>query len=120
MDNALMAIVSISAVFVVSILIFLILGIVELFRGKRKFNGFRIGRSIGLVLSLLFIWGIEYCLYHVPNVVMGGITWDYLVEAGPGSIVNAAVALGVAVPMICIFFLFIAFFKKRDKLHKTI
>lgn len=115
MDRALLTIVFAAIAFVIATFVFLVLGIVEIFKGKRKFEGYGIRGFAGFLFSLLVMGGIAYCLYHVPDILMGGDTWEYLIVAGPGNAVNAALALAAALPMIYIYFLFITFFPKSDE-----
>lgn len=90
--------------------------IYEAIKGKRHFN-FR-GKMGVLVLMLaaVLMLGIAYCLYRAPYILFGGVSWLFISEWGPTTLIYAVACLAVVVPVICLYCLLNFFFgKENDK-----
>jgi putative ATP-binding cassette transporter len=102
------AIVCILSLFVVGTGYFLIRAIIEMIRKERRFTGNGMGGAVGLIVSLILMGSIAYCVYLIPKIFFPGITWAYIEEKGPASLITAVFSFAVAV--FYIYYLFTTYF----------
>jgi putative ATP-binding cassette transporter len=116
LDNLSLTIVCILGLFVVATLYFLITAIIQLIRNERKFVGNGVKGALGFLCSLLLVGGIAYCVYQIPRVFFYGVSWAYIEETGPTSLMAAVLCFAIAVPVFYIYFLFTTYFvNPREK-----
>ncbi len=104
-------------VLVVSITLFYLYKLFkEIFKKERHFNGRGIKGIISFILSLGLMGGIAYCLYHVPDILIYGISWNMIDKWGPAYVSNAVICIGVIVSVIYVYFILSSYFTKvNDK-----
>ncbi|HEX3043597.1 MAG TPA: cyclic peptide export ABC transporter [Bacillota bacterium] len=115
MDNLSLTIVCILGLFTLATLYFLAVAIIELVKGERKFSGNGFKGFIGFIFSLVVLAGIAYCVYRIPRVFFGGVSWLFIEEWGPVSLIAAVLSLAVSVPVFFFYFLFTKYFVKPNE-----
>lgn len=115
MDNIGLTILIVSAVFLAIIIYFFVISIIQLAKGECEFRGNGIKGLAGFVLSLIFMAGLAYCLYHIPDVLLGGHSWYYISLAGPSSVIIAAISISVVIVAFYLYFLFNQFFVNKHR-----
>lgn len=110
MDNLSLTIVCVLGLFTVITLYFLIKAIIELIRKERKFTGNGVKGALGFLFSLILVGFIGYCVYLIPNVFFYGMSWTYIEEMGPGSLIAAVISLAVLLPVFYAYFIFTTYF----------
>ncbi len=96
-------------------LFFSIIVIIDLFKKRRKFSGFRISNSLGMILSTLFLAFIAYCIYLIPNAVFSDLSWDFVFVWAPSSFLPAVALLLLAIALFCVYCQIIFCFPKNDE-----
>lgn len=116
MDNLSLTIVCILGIFTVITLYFLIKAIIELIKKERKFNGNGVKGALGFLFSLLVAGYIGYCVYLIPKVFFYGMSWTYIEEMGPTSLMAAVLSLAVLLPVFYVYLIFTTYFvNPREK-----
>lgn len=116
MSAAAISIICISILFLIASLSFLIKGIVEVFKKRRKFAGYGIKGFIGFILSAALFLSVMYCIYHIPDILLGGGTWAFLIVEGPISYSCAGLALFTVLPVFYIYLMFSIYFSKPEEI----
>lgn len=115
-DKVAIAIISISSLLVLVTLFFMIKALREVFRKQRyfKFNGIK--SSLRFILSFLFMLGLSYCIYFIPQVLYNGVSWGFVFVWLPKSVEMALYSVYIAIWFIYVYFILTSFFKKeKDK-----
>lgn len=97
-------------------LFFILKVVIEIFRKQRyfKFNGIK--SSLRFVFSFLFMLGLSYCIYLIPQVLYNGVSWEFVFVWLPNSVEMALYSVYIALWFIYVYFIFTSFFKKeKDK-----
>jgi len=110
-----LTIVCILSAFTLVTFAFLILSVIQIFKGQRKFRGNGAGGVLTLLCSLAIMGGCAYCLYNVPNILFQGYSWYMLDAIGPQSAFVAAVSLSLCAPVVYLYFLVSYFFVRDEK-----
>jgi putative ATP-binding cassette transporter len=112
LDNLSLTIVCLLGLFTLATLYFFTAAMIELIKGERKFAGNGLKGLLGFLFSLLVLTGIAYCIYRIPRVFFGGVSWLFIEEFGPVSLIAAVLSLAVAVPVFFFYFMFTKYFVK--------
>lgn len=104
-----------SAITTLVTLYFIILLIVDIFKGRRKFKGNGLKGIITLLLSFSIMGGIAYCLYYIPDILYSGFSWTMIYEYGPEAIINAVLSLSVVIPTFYLYFILAYYFVNPDE-----
>lgn len=88
---------SIGIGFIAIIVFFLAMRIIQIYNRKRHFKTKGIQGLIFFIVSLVIFGGIEYCLYHIPDLLMYGIPWAMIDEMGPTGFINTVIILATLV-----------------------
>lgn len=115
MDSTAVAVMCIALPFLLLTLVFILISIVELVKGKRKYVPIGKKSFSGLAAFVIFIGGFGYCLLNIPDILFGGLNWDFLRVWGPGSLVPAVVLLLTSVLVFCFYFAFTSVFRKDEE-----
>ncbi len=86
----------------------------EVFIKKRVFNFHGKSGILTLVLAAMLLVGIAYCLYNAPYVLFSGVSWLYIIQWGPTTLIYAVLCLAVVVPLIILYYLLNFFFPKEN------
>jgi putative pyoverdin transport system ATP-binding/permease protein len=105
MDNLSLTILCITGIFTLTTLGFVILSVIQIFKGQRKFQGNGISGAITFVISLVLIAGCAYCIYKIPDILFDNYTWHMLDAIGPSTAIVAAFSLAGFIPVFYMFFL---------------
>jgi putative ATP-binding cassette transporter len=112
LDNLSLTIVCILGSFAFATLFFLIKAIMELVRKERVFVGNGVKGALSFLLSLVVMGSIGYCIYLIPRVFFGGVSWAMIEEMGPITLIWAVLSLAVALPIFYLYFIFTTYFVK--------
>jgi putative pyoverdin transport system ATP-binding/permease protein len=114
-DNQAVVIIIVSLVLIFLTLVLLIVFIRQFFRKKRKFRGFH-RRGLVFFLISTFLLVIFYCiLSYVPDIVFWGLTWNFVLIWGPGSLLYAVIGIILAIFFIYLYLLLRYFFPKTKQ-----
>lgn len=84
----------------------------QIFRKERKYHKKGIKNILKISFSLIFIIGLSYCLYLIPNIFLGGASWEFVDIWGPRSIKIAVCFGDISIWLVYIYFLIKNFYKK--------
>ncbi|MCJ8173436.1 cyclic peptide export ABC transporter [Clostridium botulinum] len=112
-DKVAIAIICISSLLVLVTLFFMIKALREIFIKQRyfKFNGIK--SSLRFIFSFLFMLGLSYCIYLIPQVLYDGVSWKFAFVWLPNSVEMALYSVYVAIWFIYVYLIFTSFFKKE-------
>ncbi|WP_434284096.1 cyclic peptide export ABC transporter [Clostridium botulinum] len=112
-DKVAIAIMCISNLLVLVTLFFMIKALREIFIKQRyfKFNGIK--SSLRFIFSFLFMLGLSYCIYLIPQVLYDGVSWKFAFVWLPNSVEMALYSVYVAIWFIYVYLIFTSFFKKE-------
>ncbi|CBZ02129.1 putative cyclic peptide transporter [Clostridium botulinum H04402 065] len=112
-DKVAIAIMCISSLLVLVTLFFMIKALREIFIKQRyfKFNGIK--SSLRFIFSFLFMLGLSYCIYLIPQVLYDGVSWKFAFVWLPNSVEMALYSVYVAIWFIYVYLIFTSFFKKE-------
>ncbi|NFD78234.1 cyclic peptide export ABC transporter [Clostridium botulinum] len=112
-DKVAIAIMCISNLLVLVTLFFMIKALREIFIKQRylKFNGIK--SSLRFIFSFLFMLGLSYCIYLIPQVLYDGVSWKFAFVWLPNSAEMALYSVYVAIWFIYVYLIFTSFFKKE-------
>ena len=113
-DKIAVIIICILSVLVLTTLIFFIKALIEVFRKDRLFKSNGIRSGLKLIISLLFMLGVSYCIYLLPQVLYSGVSWQFAFIWLPGTIKIAMYLLYIFVWIVYMYFVFTSFFKKLN------
>ncbi len=109
-------IICISVVLVLLTIYFMIKTIKETLKKQRHFKFKGVKSVIGLVFSFIFMLGVSYCIYIMPQILFGGLSWKFVFVWLPNSIATALYSVYITIWIVYIHFVFRSFFKKeKDK-----
>lgn len=77
-DKVAIAIMCISSFLVLVTLFFMIKTLREIFRKQRYFKFNCIKSSLRFIFSSIFMLGLSYCIYLMPQVLNGGVSWTFV------------------------------------------
>ncbi|EQB86564.1 cyclic peptide transporter [Clostridium punense] len=115
-DKVAVVIMCISSLIALVTLFFMIKALRDVFRKQRyfKFNGIK--SSLRFIFSLLFMLGLSYCIYLVPQVLYNGVSWGFVFVWLPKSVEVALYSVYIAIWFTYVYFMFTSFLKKeKDK-----
>ncbi len=115
-DNVAITIIGISSLLVLVTLFFIIKCLRDIFRKQRnfKFNGIK--GSSRFIFSFLFMLGLSYCIYIIPQVLYNGVSWKFVFVWLPKSVEVALYSVYITIWLIYVYLIFTSFFKKeKDK-----
>ena len=114
-DKVAIAIICISSFLVILTLFFMIKALREIFRKQRYFKFNCIKSSLRLIFSFVFMLGLSYCIYLMPQVLYSGVSWTFVFVWLPNSVKIALYLVYVAILLIYVYFIVTSFFKKIRK-----
>lgn len=112
-DKVAIAIMCISSFLILVTLFFMIKALREIFRKERYFIFNGIKSSLRFIFSFIFILGLSYCIYLIPQVLYGGVSWTFAFVWLPYSVKIALYLAYVAIMVIYVYFIFTSFFEKE-------
>lgn len=83
-------------------------------KGKRKFTPQRMKKRIQWVLSGVFMIMLGYCLYKVPEIFLGGVSWSFIYIWGPKTIAMTAAGIIITSILLYLYLLFTNIFPKTE------
>ncbi len=94
---------------------FMIIHFILLIKHKKK--EYRKGIVLKSILSAIFLgltFFVLYVLFHIPNILFYGVSWSFIKEWGPYSIIPAFILLATFFIFICVHIMLKIFFKKKS------
>jgi len=114
-DNASFTIVLISLPVALATICLLIILIIQIIKRERKYTGDIKRVILNSSFLLLFISGLGYCLYKIPDVLYWGLPWSFIKVWAPQSLIIVIVLLLITVTIFCIYFILTALFPKSNE-----
>ncbi len=115
-DNASTTITLIALPVALTTIILVLILIIQIIKRKRVYVG-NVKRILLSTLFLsLFISGLGYCMYKIPDALYEGLPWSFIKVWAPQSLMIGISLLIACVTIFCIYFLLTSLFvKKKDK-----
>lgn len=113
-DNASFTIVLISLPVALATICLLIILIIQIIKRERKYTGDIKRVILNTSFLLLFISGLGYCMYRIPDVLYWGLPWSFIKVWAPQSLIMGTILLFITVTIFCIYFLLTTVFTKSD------
>ncbi len=98
---------------IVSTLYFMFNCLLEIMKKERKFFKKDIKGILKSLISLIFIIGVTYCIYLIPNILYMGVTWDFVFVWLPKTVKIALYLTYITLWGVYIFSLITSFYKKK-------
>lgn len=83
-------------------------------RRNRNYVGRHSTTIMGFVIFSLFMVGLAYCLYQIPDTLFWGVNWDFVQVWAPNTLIYAVFSLFAAICLFGLYFLFTTIFPKSD------
>lgn len=117
LDRISSALIVLSGILSVLSLGYLIMFVYECIQHKRKAADWSNGNLARLGVTLVFLGGLGYCLYLLPDVLFDRVPWSFVHVWAPYSLVPAMVTLFGALALFLLYFQLIRWFpRENDKL----
>ncbi|NJD01336.1 MAG: cyclic peptide export ABC transporter [Ruminiclostridium sp.] len=113
-DNAATVIICITIPLFLITLYYLLFSLIQFFRRQRKLQGSITGILVKLSFLVLFLAGVGYCFYHIPDVLYWGLAWSFVRVWAPQSFITAIISLFSAITLFGIYYLFTNTFQKAN------
>ncbi|GIQ69573.1 hypothetical protein XYCOK13_23970 [Xylanibacillus composti] len=84
----------------------------EALQGRRRYSGSRGKLAASMGIFLLFVSGIAYSLYQLPNVLFNGLNWPFMYVWTSSAMPAAAWSLFVAVCLFSVYYILSVFYAK--------
>lgn len=114
-DNASFTIFIISLPVILTTICLLFLFIIQIIQRKRKYNGDFKKTILSFVFLLVFISGVGYCMYRIPDVLYWGLPWQFIKVWAPQSLIIGIISLLIAIVIFCIYYLSTTIFPKNNE-----
>jgi hypothetical protein len=105
---------------IVVVVFFLAVRIIQILTQKRYFTTKGIKGLVFLITSLTVFGAIEYCLYHIPDLLMYGIPWAMIDEMGPTGFINTVIILASLIFGLFVYAILLFYFVKSDNRNPKI
>lgn len=117
LDRISSALIVLSGILGVLSLGYLIMFVYECIQHKRKAASWSTGNLARSAVTLLFLGGLGYCLYLLPDVLFDRVPWSFVHVWAPYSLMPAMLTLFGAMSVFLVYFQLIRWFpKENDKL----
>ncbi|WP_195576562.1 cyclic peptide export ABC transporter [Paenibacillus sp. 1001270B_150601_E10] len=83
-------------------------------RGSRRYVGRHATAVTGFVIFALFMAGLAYCLYQIPDTLFWGVNWAFVQVWAPNTLIYAVFSLFATICLFGLYFLFTTVFPKSD------
>lgn len=113
-DNVSFTIVLISIPVALATIYMLSVLIIQIGKKKRKFIGSMKKVIMSTFFFLLFISGMGYCIYSLPDVLYWGLPWTFIKVWAPYSLIIAVMLLWTTITIFCAYFVLTVIFPKSD------
>lgn len=113
-DNISFAVFLISLPFALVTVCLLVILINQIIKKERKCIGDIKKIILSTSILLLFISGLVYCLYRLPDMLFFGLPWSFIKVWAPQSLIIAIGLLFITIALFCIYFLLTTVFVKSD------
>ncbi|WP_434756638.1 cyclic peptide export ABC transporter [Paenibacillus amylolyticus] len=115
-DNASFTIVIITFPIIIITMILLLLLIVQVIQRKRVYIGDSKKAVSSFVILSIFIIGIGYCMYRIPDILYWGLPWSFIEVWAPQSLIIGVISIFSTIVVFCIYyFCTVIFPKKKEK-----
>lgn len=108
------AIICVSIPIIIITFCFMLIGVKQVIKKKRKFQVKSVKVVLGLIFSLLFIVGLTYCIYLIPYILYNGVSWNFAYVWLPANLKTSVYLLYAAIWIAYIYFIFTQLFKKEE------
>lgn len=109
-------IITISVSIIVATIVFMLICIKEIINKVRIFKSSGKKTIIQGIISLIFMIGVSYSIYLIPNILYGGLSWNFVSVWLPNSVIIALYTLYAAIWIVYIYIIIISLYKSdKDK-----
>jgi putative ATP-binding cassette transporter len=116
-DNVSFTIVLISIPVLLATIYLLLILLMQIIKRERKFSGNIIKVITNTFFFLLFITGLGYSMYSIPDVLYWGLPWAFVKVWAPYSLIVAIIALLLTVTIFCVYLMLATIFPKSNDKH---
>ncbi|MFB9328394.1 cyclic peptide export ABC transporter [Paenibacillus aurantiacus] len=88
---------------------------VQAARGRRRFAGTPASAAMNVASLLVFVAGLGYCLYQIPDVIYWGLNWSFVRVWAPETLIYAIVALLATVLLFGFYYIVTSLYPKPDE-----
>lgn len=113
-DGISIFIICFAVVVIISAVYFIAKAVKEIMIKERKFKKISVKSFMKIMISLIFVLGVSYCIYLVPYILYGGVSWKFVFVWLPNSIKIALYLFCISIWISYIYSLIISFYKKKD------
>lgn len=79
----------------VMLLYLIVRQIIKIIKKEKVFKKRRIPLVAAFVAAAVCVAGIEFVLFNLPNLLLGGTPWAAIDEYGPTGFINTVIAIGL-------------------------
>jgi len=115
MDIAATIVLATFSVLGITVFVCIVLVIVDLLKGKRKFIRITFENIIVTVMFIAFMLFMGYCLYCLPEVVYSDVPWDFVVVWSPFSLIPAIITFYITSLLFGIYYLLVNHCSKENE-----
>lgn len=112
-DKISILIIALSSLIIISTMFFIGKGLKEVLKKERSLNKKGLKSILKLVFSLMFMFGLSYCIYLIPYILYSGVSWSFVFVWLPKTIKIALYLVYVSIWIVYIYSIFISFYKKK-------
>lgn len=113
-DEVATFIICISCLLILVILYFIINDLIRVFRKQRYFKFNSKKSCLIFIFSFLFMFGLSYCIYLIPQVLYHEVSWKFVFVWLPNSVEMALYLVYIAIWLIYVYFIIKIFLKKKN------
>jgi len=117
-DNTSVVVIIVSLVFILMIMYFFTVFIVQFFRKMKKFRGIRMKGVVIFLLPTIFLVVLYYLIYRIPVFLFWGLTWEFVLIWGPRSLLYAVISIILASFLLYLYLLLRYFFPKDRQIAR--
>jgi len=112
-DNIAILIICIAILIIISTLYFMIKTLKQILKKERILNIKGIKSILKISFSLIFMLGLSYCIYLIPYILYGGVSWEFVFVWLPKSIKVSLYLIYITIWLVYIYSLTVSFYKKK-------
>lgn len=113
-DTISILIICISSLIIITTLYFMFITVIQIVNKERRFSKRGNKDIVKVIFSFLFMLGLSYCIYLIPYILYGALSWGFVFVWLPSGIKIALYLVYICIWLVYIFFLITSFYKKKD------
>ncbi|MED4445708.1 cyclic peptide export ABC transporter [Bacillus thuringiensis] len=114
-DRISILIICIASLIIISNVYFIYIVLRQIIRKERKLNKIGIKGTLGFIFSFIFMLGLSYCIYSIPYIIFGELSWGFVFVWLPNSVKIATYLVYICIWLMYLHILITSFCKKKDE-----